>query len=99
MNFFDFLFFFEGRVSRRVLWRRCFLPFGVGTLIALYIQFVGESVDFGAGGPRAVDGGIVFYFFLIAWPVVAVSVKRLHDRNKSGSWMWVALVPVIGWVW
>jgi uncharacterized membrane protein YhaH (DUF805 family) len=29
----------------------------------------------------------------------AVSVRRLHDRNKSGSWVLLYFVPVIGQVW
>jgi uncharacterized membrane protein YhaH (DUF805 family) len=33
------------------------------------------------------------------WIVLVVSVKRWHDRNKSGRWVLVNLVPVIGWLW
>ncbi len=29
----------------------------------------------------------------------AVTVKRYHDRNKSGWWAWLVLIPVIGWLW
>jgi uncharacterized membrane protein YhaH (DUF805 family) len=33
------------------------------------------------------------------WVSIAVSVRRLHDRNKDGSWYLVSLVPVIGSAW
>ena len=36
---------------------------------------------------------------LLFWPQVGVSVKRWHDRNKSGWWVLIALVPFVGWVW
>ena len=29
----------------------------------------------------------------------AVSVRRYHDRDKSGWWMLIALIPYIGAIW
>lgn len=29
-------------------------------------------------------------------PGLSVSVRRLHDTNRSGWWLWIVLVPVIG---
>jgi len=26
-------------------------------------------------------------------------VKRCHDRDKSGWWILLSVVPVIGWIW
>jgi uncharacterized membrane protein YhaH (DUF805 family) len=36
---------------------------------------------------------------LLLWPAVAVSVKRWHDRNRSGWWILINLLPIIGWAW
>ena len=36
---------------------------------------------------------------LAFWISLAVGVKRWHDRNKSGWWMLIILVPVIGSLW
>jgi uncharacterized membrane protein YhaH (DUF805 family) len=33
------------------------------------------------------------------WTLLAVFVKRWHDRDKSGAWMLINLVPVLGWIW
>jgi uncharacterized membrane protein YhaH (DUF805 family) len=33
------------------------------------------------------------------WIGLVLSVKRWHDRNKSGWWVLVNLVPVVGWLW
>ena len=35
----------------------------------------------------------------LIWPLVAIGVKRLHDRGRSGWWILAALVPVVGWAW
>jgi uncharacterized membrane protein YhaH (DUF805 family) len=33
----------------------------------------------------------VFAVLILAWPFVAITVKRLHDRNLSGWWMLLIL--------
>ena len=35
---------------------------------------------------------------LLLWPSVAVSIKRWHDRDHSGWWVLVMLVPFVGWL-
>jgi uncharacterized membrane protein YhaH (DUF805 family) len=33
------------------------------------------------------------------WMTIAVGVKRYHDRNKSGRWLLLGLIPLVGfWV-
>ena len=31
-------------------------------------------------------------------PSLAVTVRRLHDTGKSGWWLLIHLIPVVGWV-
>ncbi len=31
-------------------------------------------------------------------PSIAVSVRRLHDIDRTGWWVLIALVPLIGWI-
>lgn len=33
------------------------------------------------------------------WWALAVAVKRCHDRGKSGWWVLLAFVPIIGFIW
>ena len=33
------------------------------------------------------------------WPLIAVQVRRWHDRNKSGWWFFINFIPVIGLLW
>ena len=30
---------------------------------------------------------------------LAIQVKRWHDRNKSGWWVLIGLIPLIGGIW
>ena len=32
-------------------------------------------------------------------PSLAVSVRRLHDVNKSGWFLLLYLLPIVGWIW
>lgn len=32
-------------------------------------------------------------------PSIAVSVRRLHDIGKSGGWIFINLIPIIGQIW
>ena len=45
--------------------------------------------------------GVVALLVLIVafWISLAIAVKRWHDRGKSGWWVLIALVPVIGGFW
>ena len=36
---------------------------------------------------------------LLLWPRLAIGVKRFHDRDKSGLWLLLCLLPIIGWLW
>jgi uncharacterized membrane protein YhaH (DUF805 family) len=36
---------------------------------------------------------------LSLWFNLAVYAKRWHDRDKSGWWTLISIVPVIGFVW
>ena len=36
---------------------------------------------------------------VLLWPRLAIGVKRCHDRNKSGLWLLLALIPLLGWLW
>ncbi len=36
---------------------------------------------------------------LAGWPLLAIQVKRWHDRSKSGFWVFINMVPIIGTIW
>ena len=85
------LFFgLRGRVSRRQFWL-----YGVLALIGL--AMIGHMLlGIARVSPRSAD---LVVNLLLLWPALAVSVKRWHDRDKSGWWVLLNLLPVIGWLW
>ncbi|MDP9046242.1 MAG: DUF805 domain-containing protein [Pseudomonadota bacterium] len=84
------LFGFRGRVPRKAFWLYGVLgPLLFSVLAELLLGIAGVS-------ERRVEG---FTTLVLLWPCTAVSVKRWHDRDKSGWWALVYLVPVIGVVW
>ncbi|MFT3673398.1 DUF805 domain-containing protein [Aestuariivirga sp.] len=42
---------------------------------------------------------LVILILLTIWPSLAIYAKRWHDRDKSGWWTLIGLVPVIGSIW
>jgi len=36
------------------------------------------------------------YTLALLIPGIAVSIRRLHDTNRSGWWLLIALIPLIG---
>ena len=87
------LFSFRGRIPRRVYWGATlgatFAIYGVLLLLALLPSDEPLIASVAA---------IIFlsHYFLCIWILLAVQVKRWHDRNKSGWWCLVSLIPVIG---
>lgn len=98
MDITSLLFSFAGRINRGKYW------LGVVILIVVYIII---GVIGAVTGGMSADGmpsgavGIVLLLIYIAtiWPSLALGVKRFHDRNKSGWWVLIALVPIIGGLW
>lgn len=45
---------------------------------------------------------LAFYAFTILFYIVAnfaIQIKRFHDRNKSGWWIFLHFIPAIGGIW
>jgi len=95
------LFSFEGRITRLDYWLyHLGIVFGV-FLIALIAGLVGTAMSGHDGeNPALVVGGVALVICL--WPLWAVSVKRCHDREKSGWWVlgWTVggAIPYIGFL-
>jgi len=99
----NLLFSFQGRVNRAKFWLVA-LGIFVVEMIVFAATFGGAAMSgdpeqmASAIGPLA--GIVIFVFVVIAtWISIAVAVKRYHDRNKSGWWVLIVFVPVIGGLW
>jgi uncharacterized membrane protein YhaH (DUF805 family) len=83
----------EGRIPRSTYWLKFFVPVIVLAIIAGVLDSV-----LGTGSPEGFGGGIISGLLGLAliWPSIATGVKRLHDRDMSGWWLLIQLIPVVG---
>jgi len=47
------------------------------------------------------DAGAFLMFIwsiILIIPSIALAVRRLHDTDRSGWWLLIAIVPLIGWI-
>ena len=87
------LFSFEGRIPRRVYWGAMLATAGIfyAIVFLLFAVFGTES---------SVPAIVVLILYIpVVWISLAVQVKRWHDRDKSGWWVFINVIPLIGPLW
>jgi uncharacterized membrane protein YhaH (DUF805 family) len=89
----EMLFSINGRVGRMAYWMSL-LGVWVGAVV-----IVGGMVT--VGGMEKEEKALVLGAWLLAalWPLIAIQVKRWHDRDKSGVWVLINCIPILGEVW
>ncbi len=85
---------FRGRSRRKEYWMFSLFQFIFIVLVMILDNVLGLTF------------GILPYGFLyVAYvlgtflPGLAVSVRRLHDTGRSGWWLLIAIIPLIGAIW
>ena len=94
MSFSQLYFSTEGRIPRSTYWLKYYLPL-------LGISMLGWLLDYAMGTYDAEYGiGLVSgtISFLIIWPSIAIYVKRIHDRDRSGLFLLLLFVPLLN-IW
>jgi uncharacterized membrane protein YhaH (DUF805 family) len=86
---------FKGRARRAEYWN--FVLFS--TLISIALTLV-DIYGLGAN-PMAGESGMIgnLYSLAVLLPTVGVLVRRLHDVGKSGWYILIVLIPLIGIIW
>jgi Predicted membrane protein len=76
---------FEGRARRKEFWIFALANFVIGILLSIIgtITSTGDSLR-------------DLYNLAVLIPNLAVGVRRLHDTGRSGWWLLLVLVPIIG---
>ena len=80
---------FEGRVTRKQFWMFVLINF----IIAFLIGFVGQLLLDDSGSWLS-----NLYSLAVLLPSIAIAIRRLHDIGKSGWWLLLGLIPVVGWI-
>jgi uncharacterized membrane protein YhaH (DUF805 family) len=82
---------FSGRSRRKEYWMFQLL---------LGVAYFGVIMVSAASKSENVALGLMVVFALgVLIPGIAVQVRRLHDIGKSGVWIFISLVPIIGGIW
>lgn len=103
------LFSPSGRVNRAKFWLGIIIQLVlVGVVMGVVFSSMGgvptegaENVDANAlehmsTGVLVVSG---LLYIVLFWIGICLGIKRYHDRGKSGWWILIMLVPVIGGLW
>lgn len=85
---------FSGRARRKEYWMfwlfNMIITLGFGLLGSLVSEFVGR---------RWLGLGIFILYIIGTFiPQLAVSVRRLHDQDRSGWWLLLQAVPYVGFI-
>jgi uncharacterized membrane protein YhaH (DUF805 family) len=82
---------FNGRARRKEYW--FFVLFNI--LISIVLSVVdGISGNFSMEAGIGLLSGI--YALAVFLPSLAVTVRRLHDSGRTGWWILIAFVPLVG---
>ena len=94
---------FEGRINRAKFW--------IGSLVMWVLWIVVNVVFSTIFGMHYVEGNFMPTMGPVAWLVwviialaltyatFALWAKRWHDRDKSGWWSLIFIVPIVGAIW
>ncbi|MGF0171035.1 DUF805 domain-containing protein [Streptomyces sp. Marseille-Q5077] len=77
---------FSGRARRKEYW--------MFTLFYLIFEIVLMAVGYAIDFPALV--GIFVVALLL--PALGVTVRRLHDTDRSGWWILIGIVPLVGFI-
>ena len=85
---------FDGRARRKEYWMFV-LFYAIFGIVAVVLDNV-----FGTAG-KDIGYGIIYGLYSLAMilPALGVAIRRLHDTGRSGWWLFISLIPIIGSIW
>ena len=82
---------FRGRARRREYW----IFLAVNVMITIMLIMIDAAVGtFDAEIGLGLLSGV--YTFAVLIPSLAVGARRLHDTDRSGWWLLISFIPVVG---
>ena len=105
----QFLFSARGRINRAKFWAGLIYYIAASLIVGLIYAAlwriipgtVTEEGAYSVSGAQAAPYVILgfAYTVLFVWSGICLGIKRFHDRDKSGFWIFIQFVPVIGAIW
>jgi uncharacterized membrane protein YhaH (DUF805 family) len=85
---------FSGRARRKEYWMFVLFNILFAILAMILDNILGTTVeDLGYGYIY------ILYGLAVILPTLAVGIRRLHDLGKSGWWLFISLIPLVGSIW
>jgi len=81
---------FDGRSRRSEYWYFFLFNVIVAVVLGVVDGVLRKILGFGMFG--------MLYGLAVLVPGVAVSIRRLHDTDRSGWWLLLAFVPIVGFL-
>ena len=88
---------FDGRATRSEYWYFILFYFILAFIVSL-VDILVINPMLGLTPEQAQQGGIlqIIVGLGLLIPTIALTIRRLHDIGKSGWWLLIALIPIIG---
>lgn len=86
-------FNFDGRARRKEYWMFTLIH---AIIIAILIFAAGANSSSSYRGPSSLEIILGLYLLATLLPSLAVTVRRLHDTDRSGWWILVYWLPFLG---
>ena len=80
---------FEGRTGRRLFWMFVLVNLGISIAITFVIGIVSDGLASMLSG---------LFSLAILLPSIGIGARRLHDTGKSGWFMLIGLIPILGFL-
>ena len=80
---------FSGRANRKEYWYFFLFNIIISIVLSVIVNVIGHGANIIS----------ILYSLAVLVPSLAVAVRRLHDIGKSGWWILITLIPLVGPIW
>jgi uncharacterized membrane protein YhaH (DUF805 family) len=89
---------FNGRARRTEFWMFTLFSVLASIVLGLVDALIGTASFVGTGSGFVYSPGLLggLYGLAVLIPTLAVTVRRLHDQDKSGWFILLGLIPIVG---
>lgn len=83
----------SGRLDRQPWW--------IGTIVLFIVSLIARFILLLIFGHHSAIGHLLYALIDIPllYASINIGIKRFHDRDKSGWWVLIVFIPIIGWIW
>lgn len=84
---------FSGRARRKEFWMFFLFSAIISIFLAVIDEFMGWQFEMGGDILGFLS---TLYYLAVIVPYLAVIFRRLHDTERTGWWVLIAFIPIVG---